>query len=219
MHKLCNLAAATAMILAAPTAMAHPMMCPGDLGGDQEVTVDEILTSVNNALNGCPLRFVDNGDGTVSDKWTGLMWEKKSDDGSVHDWDNSYTWCANDNGDFECDSPGFPQDGTVFTEFLATLNGQPFAGHSDWRLPTIDELETLRDLERFNPAMDPVFDSNCRPGCVVTQCSCSGFNLYWSATSDARDGSSAWYVFFDLGEPGLNDKTGSGHVRAVRSGL
>ncbi|HXQ21453.1 MAG TPA: hypothetical protein VN812_07255, partial [Candidatus Acidoferrales bacterium] len=41
-----------------------------------------------------PCRYVDNGDGTVSDLNTGLMWEKKTNDGSVHDESNVYTWCA-----------------------------------------------------------------------------------------------------------------------------
>jgi hypothetical protein len=36
--------------------------------------------------------YVDNGDGTITDSKTGLMWEKLSDDGSIHDWDATYTW-------------------------------------------------------------------------------------------------------------------------------
>src|SRR5262249_50972170 len=32
--------------------------------------------------------YVDNGDGTITDTRTGLMWEKQSDDGSIHDKDN-----------------------------------------------------------------------------------------------------------------------------------
>jgi hypothetical protein len=36
--------------------------------------------------------YTDNGDGTITDNVTGLMWEKKSDDGGIHDKDNMYTW-------------------------------------------------------------------------------------------------------------------------------
>ena len=36
-------------------------------------------------------RFTDNADGTVTDHLSGLVWEKKTDDDSVHDKDNSYT--------------------------------------------------------------------------------------------------------------------------------
>jgi hypothetical protein len=41
---------------------------------------------------GSPYAYVDNGDGTVTDSNTGLMWEKKSNDGGLHDFDNSYRW-------------------------------------------------------------------------------------------------------------------------------
>src|SRR6266436_5610359 len=40
---------------------------------------------------GAPLAYADNGDGTVADVNTGLVWEKLSHDGSVHDKDNMYT--------------------------------------------------------------------------------------------------------------------------------
>jgi hypothetical protein len=40
---------------------------------------------------GATLSYTDNGDGTITDNNTGLMWAKKSDDGSIHDKDNAYT--------------------------------------------------------------------------------------------------------------------------------
>src|SRR5262245_36534894 len=55
-----------------------------------------------------PPRFVDNGNGTVTDRQTGLMWEKKTD-GNVN---ATYTWS----------STGTAPDGTLFTSFLATMN-------------------------------------------------------------------------------------------------
>jgi hypothetical protein len=69
----------------------------------------------------CPA-FTGNGDGTVTDHQTGLMWEQKTPAGSggVHDVNNTYTWCAK--GDAGCPSPSNLADGTVFTVFLATLN-------------------------------------------------------------------------------------------------
>src|SRR5438094_9253656 len=38
---------------------------------------------------GAPLSYTDNGDGTITDNNTGLVWEKKSADGSIHDMDRS----------------------------------------------------------------------------------------------------------------------------------
>src|SRR5262249_55765309 len=78
-------------------------------------------------------RYVDNGDGTVTDKLTGLQWEKKTDDASVHDRDDRYSWGAG----------GAGAAGTAYTSFLAALNGACFAGHCDWRLPTLTELQTI----------------------------------------------------------------------------
>src|SRR5213593_4722541 len=60
------------------------------------------------------LRFVDNGDGTVTDRQTGLQWEKKvAGTGCLHCVNDSYTWSAS----------GTAPDGSAFTSFLNTLNG------------------------------------------------------------------------------------------------
>lgn len=83
-------------------------------------------------------RFEDNGDGTVTDWLTGLQWEKKTDDATVHDKDRQFSWSTYDDVD------GTNQDGTVFTTFLATLDHAPcFAGQCGWRLPTLSELQTI----------------------------------------------------------------------------
>ena len=58
-------------------------------------------------------RFTDNGDGTVTDNLTTLVWEQKTDDDSVHDKDNLYTWATGT----------YLENGTAFTTLLATLNG------------------------------------------------------------------------------------------------
>ena len=154
--------------------------------------------------------FVDNGDGTITDTKTGLMWEKKSDDGSIHDKDNTYTW-----------STGAPWNntGTAFTAFLATLNaGGGFAGYTDWRLPNRKELESLTNLQTFSPATFPAFDTACAPACTVLMCSCTVSSGYWSSSSCADGPQGAWVVDLGDGYVGAGDKTGNDYVRAVRAG-
>src|SRR3954464_6841627 len=90
---------------------------------------------------GMAMAFRDNGDGTVTDDRTGLMWEKKSPLGSgsgdVHNMTFGYSWSQP--GD-PAKVTGTEPDGSIFTIFLRNLNENAFAGHSDWRLPTRQEL-------------------------------------------------------------------------------
>jgi len=55
-----------------------------------EDKVDDFVTDTVTILS----RFVDNGDGTITDPGTGLMWEKKDEGGGLHDVGNRYTWAG-----------------------------------------------------------------------------------------------------------------------------
>jgi len=88
-------------------------------------------------------RFADNGDGTVTDHLTGLVWEQKVDldlvpnGGNVHDADNRFTFTQ------ETTVP-FRESGTVFTTFVPTLMLEGiFLGRAvGWRVPTLAELQS-----------------------------------------------------------------------------
>ena len=164
-------------------------------------------------------RYVDNGDGTVTDNLSGLVWEKKSSNGDVHDWQNQYTWSTGD---------PYGQDGTVFTSFLtAGLNaGGGFAGANDWRLPTLTELLSIAPEDDscelttcVAGPIDPVFDTGCTPGCSVTACSCAPFDMTWTSSTAANDASYVWSVSFGNGNPYSDYKTSSKSARAVRGGF
>lgn len=71
--------------------------------------------------------FTDNGDGTVTDNTTGLMWQKQ-DDGTWQTWEQVLTFCE----------------------------GMNLATFSDWRLPNIKELVSITDLHHPT-YFDPVF--------------------------------------------------------------
>lgn len=85
--------------------------------------------------------YCDNGDGTATDKNTGLVWELKDASGGIHDMDAEFSWSK---------TPGKP-DGTIFTEFLAQLNKEKLGGYDDWRIPTAKEIQTSQDMSEFDP--------------------------------------------------------------------
>jgi hypothetical protein len=102
------------------------------------------------------MAYRDNGDGTVTDNSTGLTWEKKGNrSGDVHDISYAYSWSTPERPG----AGGTEKDGTAFTMFLKLLNeGQGFAKHTDWRLPTVKEFLTIVDRSSGSlPAIDPIF--------------------------------------------------------------
>lgn len=80
-------------------------------------------------------RFIDNGDDTITDNKTGLMWEKKTEENvnAVHTWEKAQS------------------------VHVARLNELCFGGHEEWRLPTIQELVGIVDYTHLNPSIDPIF--------------------------------------------------------------
>jgi len=171
-------------------------------------------------------RYIANGDGTVTDNQTGLMWEMQTSAcaGEVTCVNNSYTWS----------SSGTAADGTLFTGFIAGLNGGEyydpsigldvvggaggcFANHCDWRIPTSPELEAIVELTApgcpsSSPCTDPAFGP-------------SQGGAYWTLSSFIPFPTEAWVITntnYGTGGPcnGLcyfNTKTGGNYARAVRT--
>jgi hypothetical protein len=135
-------------------------------------------------------------DGMIWEGTTGLVWEVLSDDGSIHDKDATYTW-----------------DG-AFAK-IATLNsGGGFAGRTDWRLPNVNELQSLVSYQGQSPAT--WLTDNCAPGCTVLTCWCAPSGVYWSSTTFGLSRESAWTAEFFGGQMLPRLKSELNRVRAVR---
>ena len=172
-------------------------------------------------------RFVDNGDGTITDNLTGLMWHQKGwgdgiqDYGNPHDVDNRYTWTNTADGD------NANPDGTAFTDYLARLNGviaglpvndeitiavsEQLGGYSDWRLPTLAELVNLwiQDCNSSEP-----------PSCLAPLFATPAWGLpatTWTSTSSTTNPDSAWFTSTSDKTAGSVGKEVYNFVRAVRN--
>jgi hypothetical protein len=119
--------------------------------------------------------FVDNGDGTVTDAATGLMWSQ-ADSGAAMSWQDALTW----------------------TE---TKNAEGYLGHDDWRLPNIKELQILLDYSRSpdtanSPTIDPIFDTTE----ITNEAGQLDYPFVWSSTTHANwtdaPGSAGAYISF-----------------------
>jgi hypothetical protein len=152
---------------------------------------------------GAALAYLDNGDGTITDTNTQLTWEKLSDDGSIHDKDTIYSWA------------------NAFAVKIAALNSASFAGHNDWRVPTVKELHSLLDYDILfpNPMVHPIFHSACVPACTVLTCSCTVASSHWSSTTYPSTPTEALSVGFSSGLVSVASKSSlSLRIRAVRGG-
>ncbi len=135
-------------------------------------------------------RFIDNGDGTVTDTRTGLMWMQQDSyqhKGHWMDWFQAF-------------------------EYVNQLNQDAFADHIDWKVPTVKELQTLFDPDKFNSAqvgtemnlhMDPIFAPE-------------GSGSLWTTETNGRY--NAFGVVFNTGDRFSSSKKSKGRraVRAVR---
>lgn len=84
-------------------------------------------------------RFVDKGDGTITDNATGLQWVKDPSQLGGN-------W----------GTPGSPAT-MKWNDAIDECLALTYAGHSDWRLPNIKELVSIIDFENTNPAIDSTF--------------------------------------------------------------
>lgn len=102
--------------------------------------------------------FTDNGDGTITDDSTGLMWSQ-DDSGSGMDWESALAW-------------------------VQQANESSYLGHDDWRLPNIKELQSIVDYTRApgatgSAAIDPVFHTTQ----ISNEAGQADYPYFWSSTT------------------------------------
>ena len=136
--------------------------------------------------------FTDNGDGTVTDTVTGLMWDKCS-------WGQTGNDCSGGSISF----PTWEQALAV----AVTANGSSHRGYTDWRLPNRTELESL---VKIDASSHPAIDTTVFPNTL--------WIWFWTSTTHAPAPAFAWGVNFLDGNTGALTKSSSAPVRLVRSG-
>jgi hypothetical protein len=144
--------------------------------------------------------FEDNGDGTITDHATGLMWER-ADDGGEMNWEEALA-------------------------YVQAKNAAAYLGYEDWRLPNAKELQSILDYTRSpgttgSAAIDPLFAA----AQIENEACEDDYPWYWSGTTHAASngtGASGAYVCFGraLGFMGGDwvDIHGAGAQRSDRKG-
>ena len=140
-------------------------------------------------------QFADNGDGTITDNATELMWSQ-SDSGAGLNWEDALAW-------------------------VQQKNDEDYLGHNDWRLPNAKELQSLLDYTRSpdthgTAAIDPLFHATA----ITVEDGSTDYPFYWSGTTHAsgRGGQAAVYVSFGQALGNMNgnwlDVHGAGAQRS-----
>jgi len=136
-------------------------------------------------------RFTDNGDLTITDKLTGLMWTKN----------------GNAPGPVAC-TPGVAKTWQGALDYVTCLNANNYLSHSDWRLPNRIELLSPINYGPPNPAT-----------WLIEQGFSDVYYYYWSSTTYAPDAKYAWQVVMYSGQVSFSYKDGiNGNVWPVRTG-
>jgi len=117
-------------------------------------------------------RFTDNGDGTVIDNQTGLIWLKDANCFGQRTWNEALS-----------DASGLADGNCGLTD-----GSSP----GEWRLPNLFELESLCDMQYYAPALSNIAGTGKwtegNPFFNVQS------NLYWSSTTDVSNTAHAWFV-------------------------
>ena len=141
-------------------------------------------------------RFTDNGNGTVKDNLTGLIWLKHASAFGLRTWEQALS------------------DANPLASGSAGLTDGSVAG--DWRLPNVKELESLIDFAYFGPALSSASGkSKWTNGDAFIGVQSY---LYWSSTTYSNETTDAWSVGLNVGDVYGGNKANAACVWPVRAG-
>jgi len=135
-------------------------------------------------------RFKDNGDGTVTDNLTGLIWLKNANCFGRKTWMDALVDCASLTGNG------------------STCGLKDNSTEGEWRLPNVIELQSLIDYGNVSPALPPghpFINVNKKHG-------------YWTSTSYYHNADAAWYVGMNNGYTFFGYKDEVTYLWPVRGG-
>lgn len=148
------------------------------------------------------------------DRFTGLMWEVKSDDGGLHDQRHTYSWY---NPEESNDPTGVDYRGTAnggacegsecdTWSYVRAVNEAGHCGFNDWRLPIRDELASISDPRKTKspPTINTQFFPDAQP------------IDYWSGNDYHFQFDAAWVWDFNYGHDRVEWKKTPKSVRLVR---
>lgn len=142
--------------------------------------------------------FQDNGDGTITNRATGLMWSQ-ADSGRDMNWEAALAYAQ-------------------------ARNSEKYLGYTDWRLPSAKELQSIVNYTRApeatgSPAIGPSF--KCSP--ITNKIGQTDYPYYWTGTTHVSNmgGTNAVYLAFGRaagwvsGRPPIPDRPGGGPGRPL----
>lgn len=131
-------------------------------------------------------------DGTVIDNSTGLMWMSCA---------LGQSWTTTDN---TCTGSPIKMQWNQMSEVAKFNQSGGFAGKQDWRLPNINELRSIVEDCRSDPAINTVLFPNTASA------------KFWTSSPYVGLASNAWVVDFGQGRDNFELKSNSNYVRLVR---
>ncbi len=112
---------------------AHPKSETISAGGTKKFHVRAVRTAVARTIPA--IHFKDNGDGTITDNYTGLIWQKMQSS-TLLSWEEALNYAL----------------------------GLSLTGMTDWRVPNIKELQSLNDEKLVKPSFNKIYFPNILSG-------------------------------------------------------